>query len=387
MPARATVQAPVKDQKHLLKNGRRFGVELEFAGDLDRVTAAIKLQDVEVALESYGHSRSTFWRVITDASVNNGGEVVSPVLQGAGGFEQLRRVTRAMSRAGATVNGSTGLHVHHDVRDLDLDDLKRFVFSYVKSQDAIDELVSPSRRRGRNTYCLRWADHDLDSFMEASQHHVSSRDTRYYTVNPCSYETYGTVEVRQHQGTLSFPKIYAWVLFGQSMIQHSLEHDEPLIAGDAEHLLRTLSPYLSPYMVSRGVDAGWAAWKVDAYLLDRANTFRELIATAESRVAEIAAETDNRTDGSIARQGFDVVDGSPLAPLCLCGVEGCANLIDPGNPYARGLPTPYEPEDEEDEEHNQFDPECECYGCVNTLCPCEDGCRRGHCGNCGDDDA
>src|SRR5439155_107312 len=80
---------------------------------------------------------------------------VSPPLRGEAGLAQVQLACTALRRMGAKPNRSCGLHVHHEIRDLDVASIKRFVRSYANNQDLIDGLVSPSRRHGQNTYCLR----------------------------------------------------------------------------------------------------------------------------------------------------------------------------------------------------------------------------------------
>jgi hypothetical protein len=41
---------------------------------------------------------------------------------------------------------------------------------------------------------------------------------RYRSLNLQSFGLYGTVEIRQHQGTLNATKALAWVAYGQAMI-------------------------------------------------------------------------------------------------------------------------------------------------------------------------
>ncbi len=42
--------------------------------------------------------------------------------------------------------------------------------------------------------------------------------SRYHTINVAAYAAYGTIEIRQHQGTTSFEKIRTWVLLGQALL-------------------------------------------------------------------------------------------------------------------------------------------------------------------------
>jgi hypothetical protein len=53
---------------------------------------------------------------------------------------------------------------------------------------------------------------------ENSARQVTDYMDRYRALNFNAYAKYGTVEVRQHQGTLNADKIINWIKFGQSVI-------------------------------------------------------------------------------------------------------------------------------------------------------------------------
>jgi hypothetical protein len=43
--------------------------------------------------------------------------------------------------------------------------------------------------------------------------------TRYIKLNLQSYVKYGTIEFRQHSGTIEFEKMYNWILLTQQMVE------------------------------------------------------------------------------------------------------------------------------------------------------------------------
>ena len=59
--------------------GRRFGVEIEFHGSRSAVEGALILAGLRCQVAGYGHRVTSHWRVVTDASVSSGGELVSPI--------------------------------------------------------------------------------------------------------------------------------------------------------------------------------------------------------------------------------------------------------------------------------------------------------------------
>ena len=142
-------------------------------------------QGLRCELQSYNHRTQYVWKIVPDGSVRGGAELVSPVLRGDDGFGQLAAAGRALATAGCKVNRTTGLHVHHDVRDLDVASFRRLVHNWHDSQDAIDGLVARSRRNQRGTYdldgyrnfCMRLDTYDLARVdtLSSMDRHVAAR--------------------------------------------------------------------------------------------------------------------------------------------------------------------------------------------------------------------
>ena len=216
-------------------SARFFGIEIEFTGcsreavqdHLTRHTAVVS------EVEGYGHATVEHWKLITDSSVTDcaadyGSEAVSPILSGVKGLEEVRAVMEAITACGGRVDRTCGLHVHHDARDLSPMHLATLVRLYVDNQDAIDGLVAPSRRASRNPqWCGRVEDYEKDDICalignerldREERNYRLRRFNRYRTLNVTSYAKYGSIEFRQHQGTLNAEKAWAWVQFGQAMV-------------------------------------------------------------------------------------------------------------------------------------------------------------------------
>lgn len=211
---------------------RRYGVELEFTG-ISQTAAAAAVRNAGVPCQSqgYNHRTSQVWKVVTDASC--GLEIVSPILQGTEGLEQIRKVCDALTEAGATVNRKCGYHLHIDCADFDLSQFKNLAKLWVKFEDVFDALQPPSRRRNQNYYCQsnRLSTNPSERFEDCTESFNrinQSRNfdslsnlfgNRYRKLNFQAYFRHRTIEVRHHAGTLNAEKAVNWVLLMMSVFE------------------------------------------------------------------------------------------------------------------------------------------------------------------------
>lgn len=248
---------------------RMFGVEIEFNRTSQRAAReGIRRidEEIQVSIEGYNHRVQRYWKLITDSSVRGTGtgnarfgcdgcsdehendrenedcycdcheeysdgcglEIVSPIMKGREGFRELENVMKGIRRAGGGVDRSCGLHVHHDARDMNAEQLAYLLDFYISHQTLIDSMLAPSRRstdRG-NQWCRPYDDREKAEIVGyAKQGRL--RDIhydRYKTVNITSYAKYGSIEFRQHQGTLNYSKLSAWIRFGQSLMEASVKN-------------------------------------------------------------------------------------------------------------------------------------------------------------------
>lgn len=200
---------------------RRFGVEIEHNGiSLDATARALRGAGFEVINEGWTHRVCREWKVVPDGSCGN--EAVTPIIRGAQGFASLKTAMGAIREAGARVDVRCGMHVHLDMSDMNGPEMARFVALYVRHQDDIDNLV-PRSRRG-NTYAHRVDTGELDTIIDAFTNNGTTparwtQHRRYKTINVMAYPKYGSIEVRQHQGTLNFTKARAWILLMMAMVE------------------------------------------------------------------------------------------------------------------------------------------------------------------------
>lgn len=257
-PTETTVRNAVEvtvDAIYAEQNDRPFGVEMEFFGTTKaRVVEEFTARGLQCVAEAYNHNTRNHWKVVTDASVNRMGtgegsglELVSPILRGEAGFASLALACEALAAAGAKVDRSCGVHVHHDTRDLRPADVYRTVRIYTEGQAFIDSVLPPSRRsNGGNFYCVAYAPHELSSIQRTAESAISARRMagaaggRYRTVNLESLSRHGTLEFRQHSGSVEGPKVAAWVRLGQAIIWTARRDDCPNPSEDLASFLSTV---------------------------------------------------------------------------------------------------------------------------------------------------
>jgi len=212
---------------------RTFGLEIEFFGitPSDAVTALAAV-GITASYEGYTHRVSRDWKIVTDASVTSTGtgrgaglELVSPILRGEAGLEQAAKAVTALRDAGARQNTTCGVHVHVGMDGLSGAQIMNVFDLYTKNQSNVNNLVSRSRHSNR--YCRTTVPNYERSYhdnirMATTKSEIDrlvSRLDRFVTVNLAAYAKYGTVEFRQHQGTLNGEKLTSWVKFLFSVVE------------------------------------------------------------------------------------------------------------------------------------------------------------------------
>ena len=260
------IQAKVYGVKHQRKVregvytfSRTFGIEIEAFG-VERATLAAALREAGIACQTefYNHTTQAHWKVVTDGSVRGDlpFELVSPVLKGEEGLQQLKVVCEVLRRLNAKVNKTTGLHVHLGVGELehDLKFWRNLLSNYAALESSIDAVMPESRRGRNNNYCRQIAQPDLLRKLQGcrdlrSIERVVTGGNRYYKVNMQSFWRQRTVEFRQHSGTVEFEKIANWVRLLSRLVEFS-RHSE-VVEKSFTGLREFLTPELFDFYTQR----------------------------------------------------------------------------------------------------------------------------------------
>lgn len=209
-----------------------FGIEIE--------TAGVSISRVKNALERAGVRGC---QVKPDGTPSVDAEIVLPPLADCQvAYEYLQSVCNVLDSVGCSINTSCGLHVHisnAELRDhspaaytgasiahtearggflashgepLDFVIVKDIMHRYERQQDTLNTMFA--RSRTHNRYCAPLSASKIDSAS-------TIRDLdhgKFYAINLQTWQR-GTIEFRQHGGTIDCDKIWNWVQFILNLVR------------------------------------------------------------------------------------------------------------------------------------------------------------------------
>lgn len=218
-------QVQSKGVFHPLTFNKKFGIEIEAYGvTRSKVLTAIRTKGIRIEDESYNHITRGWWKIVSDSSISgeSGFEIVSPILEGQAGLEELKKVCEALTEVRAKINKSCGMHVHFDASQMGIREVKNLMLNYATYEKHIDSILPNSRRGNTNTYCQSLQNDKAKIESATSVRELASAiGTRYRKINLQSFVRHGSIEFRQHSGTIEFEKIKNWVLFLHNLVDFS----------------------------------------------------------------------------------------------------------------------------------------------------------------------
>lgn len=145
-------------------------------------------------------------------------EIVSPVLKGADGINQVRQVCQWFRSVGARVNQSCGFHVHVGWNGDDAA-LGRLVHLVSANEKAL-YAATGTKNRERGNYC-RPIQNDSAFVGRFVQGNERSYTNRYHSLNitNLSAASKRTVELRVFSGTVNAQKAVAYIRLALGMVQ------------------------------------------------------------------------------------------------------------------------------------------------------------------------
>lgn len=248
---------------------------------------------LDIQAEGYNHNTRNYWKLVPDASISTqegdgtrysgsaGIECVSPVLSGKRGIVDIKKAIRSLRNAGASVNNSVGYHAHFGIGGLSIEHLRNLLYNFRGFEPIIDRIMIPTRRRtisdpqeryreenlnrGKSSYS-QWAkslqnsypnDNEFWQLLESCQNFQQIqervfRNDRYWKTNMMAYGRYGTIEFRQHGGSLEEDTVIYWLYWLHYLIQVSKR--KKLSFFDYKQVRNITPVWLSTWLGNRAFD-------------------------------------------------------------------------------------------------------------------------------------
>jgi len=210
---------------------RKFGIELEFSSDFEKVKKVVKSAfrgSMSMLNSECSHRDSTGkqWDLKTDLST--GCELASPKLTlQSPEFKRLKKIVRLLNKHHIRVTDSDGFHVHVHVPDLPLE---RLLVPWVSLESSIKMLYPSSRLSGggyskplvvqleeRPERAQRVSDILADALDQSGDHH-SMMSLTYWNDR-------STFEFRAHEGTKDIEEIEMNIMFVLTLVEFFKKDD------------------------------------------------------------------------------------------------------------------------------------------------------------------
>ncbi len=198
----------------------------------EELAAYLTDNGVPTEAEDYNHITRRHWKIVSDSTLgSNGAEVVPPILKGEAGFQELTKVCNLLTAFGCRVSRDCGTHVHVGVKDRyehQIGFFKELLKTYAKFQPILDQLVAPSRRRDNSM--VRPIIYTPAMDRATTLRELATLAAANHFSNPNfwdAYQRHGTVEFRQHQGTLNPEKLTNWIRLCLRIVAHAGRNTEP----------------------------------------------------------------------------------------------------------------------------------------------------------------
>ena len=219
---------------------------------------------LEIEVEGYDcctiEVAQDYFNIIEDGSLRNGGkELVFQVpLMGKDLYQALDSLQYILNEDRCIYNDRTSVHIHLDIRDLNMEELFKLLFLYIYMEKAI-YLYTNKRgisSREHNNYCVPWWKtegfkkdlYDLYNLMHKDDTYGSriilSRFSKYSGLNINPITSFGSIEFRHHYGTHNKERLIEWINIIMSLKKHAINNT------DIDKLISTykIPPPLEIYM-------------------------------------------------------------------------------------------------------------------------------------------
>jgi hypothetical protein len=197
----------------------KFGIEIEFVGDRERVASALTAAGIPNNHGSYSQYNDEYWTVKTDGSVYNGGEIASPPIE----FDSARRaevskVVEVMRNAGCVTSEQAGIHVHVNATDLTEKHVAAVAQGTVQYEDFLYRLASsgwPHMRENAEQYAHPISRTNKALLVASEFSDIQCLSDRYNLVNFGNFlarsDTKKTLEFRLFNTSMNKERVQAFI--------------------------------------------------------------------------------------------------------------------------------------------------------------------------------
>lgn len=206
-----------------------FGVEIECYIP----ATAIAANEIRIGAYHHGLQIPCFpdgWTAEHDGSISHSGptgmigvEIVSPILKGAEGVEQMKLVFAKLNEWGAKVNRNCGFHIHIGIADRKIADVEKIARVAANFQTSL-YAATGTKSREQGSYCQPIRDRYKNVDWKVRQaSHVRFHD-RYMALNLTNWieGRRPTVEFRVFAGTLNFVKAISYLRMTLATVEKAL---------------------------------------------------------------------------------------------------------------------------------------------------------------------
>ncbi|QDH46729.1 hypothetical protein LAh8_1 [Aeromonas phage LAh_8] len=166
---------------------------------------------VEIEVERFNNRRARlrYWNLVSDGSLRNNGQEFTfrGALGGKDAFDAISEIDTLLYQANPELNIRCSTHVHVDVRDMTVPQLKRMILAYAFYESFL--FNQSGRHRMKSNFCMPlciaeglthilmdyWGNTDADFIFN-----VTDRWDKYSAINLIPIRSYGSVEFRIAEG-------------------------------------------------------------------------------------------------------------------------------------------------------------------------------------------
>jgi len=228
----------------------KFGAEFEFIFPDSSLSVPDddKIKQINWHLQNHGITPGQFfdydaahikgatskWKIVPDESLTNGFELVSPPINDVG---QVRAALDAMAEYGAQLSAESDFHVHVDVSNRSVEEVRNVLKNFVMFESTMDQSQPPNHQGNSNVWMQSNAGHfphpevaytafdlcdTLHCLYQASQP-MTGLGSRVHKLNLAEHKDSVTLEFRGHHGTVDANTAVNWIKLVNMFVRNSFE--------------------------------------------------------------------------------------------------------------------------------------------------------------------